>query len=196
MNKREQQKQATRQRLIATARELFSEQGLQVNAADIACAAQVSRATFYLHFTSINELLRELTQEIWISASELYTRFSLLPDWSRESLYDWLLEVSQAWQRDAKLMGVLVDNRQNELRSEYHRHLHEYTEILITASDERWAHMSPEEAKQRAFLLIVQLETCMLEWVVRGWPAAADMMLQTLADIWHCTLLPSPREPR
>lgn len=193
MNKREQQKQATRQKLITAARELFIEQGLQVNAADIACASQVSRATFYLHFTSINELLQVLTEEIWIGANDLYVRFSLLPDWSRQSLHSWLLEVSHAWQRDAKLMGLLVDYRQDEMRSEYHRYLHEYTEIL-TSAPERWAHMSPEEAKQRAFLLIVQLEACMLEWVVRGWPASADVMLRILADIWHSTLLPPPRE--
>jgi AcrR family transcriptional regulator len=57
--------QRTRRRLLGHAMELFAKQGYQpTTAAEIAAAAGVSRATFFLHFPTKAALLGELSREI------------------------------------------------------------------------------------------------------------------------------------
>jgi len=61
---RQAQRQRTRTRIVTAARELFSErQYMVVSADDIATAAGISRATFYLHFSGKEEVLRTILAE-------------------------------------------------------------------------------------------------------------------------------------
>ena len=57
--------QRTRRRLLGFAMQLFAEQGYQpTTVAEIAAAAGVSRATFFLHFPTKAALLGELSREV------------------------------------------------------------------------------------------------------------------------------------
>ena len=51
-----------------------------------------------------------------------------------------------------------------------------------------WDRFSPDEARRRAYLLIMQLERCMDAWHYGGWKNDREALLKTLTDIWVATL--------
>lgn len=62
---RDAQKQRTRELLIEHGLKLFASKGYQaVKVEDIAAAAGTTRATFYLHFASKAELMRQLIDDV------------------------------------------------------------------------------------------------------------------------------------
>ncbi|WP_312354326.1 TetR/AcrR family transcriptional regulator [Aminipila sp.] len=65
MNKRQEQKERTREHLIQVAFEQFSENGLtSTKTADIAAAAQVSHGTVFSHFPTKEVLLETVIEEV------------------------------------------------------------------------------------------------------------------------------------
>lgn len=64
LNRHQQRKAATHQKLLDAARELIVEQGYNnVDILDITEAANLSKATFYQHFPNKEECVRELVQQ-------------------------------------------------------------------------------------------------------------------------------------
>ena len=75
-NSREIQKEQTRELLIKTAYDIFSEKGImRTRASDIAQAAHVSHGTVFVHFTSMDALIEEVVtvygQKIALRTHEL-----------------------------------------------------------------------------------------------------------------------------
>ncbi len=61
MNKRQVQKEQTRQHILITARRLFCQNGfLRTSTAQIAAAAQVAEGTLFLHFKNKNSFILEI----------------------------------------------------------------------------------------------------------------------------------------
>ncbi|HML20704.1 MAG TPA: TetR/AcrR family transcriptional regulator [Aggregatilinea sp.] len=92
MNRYEQRKAATHQRLIAAARELIGAQGYEnVDILDITERANLSKATFYQHFPNKEACVRALilqgfealTQQIFDSERTTPNRW----EWARDSFY-------------------------------------------------------------------------------------------------------------
>lgn len=57
MNKRQQQKENTKKRIVAAAYELFTEHGFSATTSDIAKAINVSHGTIFVHFPTRDDLL-------------------------------------------------------------------------------------------------------------------------------------------
>ncbi|WP_162909649.1 TetR/AcrR family transcriptional regulator [Aggregatilinea lenta] len=92
MNRYEQRKAATHQRLIEAARELIGTQGYEsVDILDITERANLSKATFYQHFSNKEACVRALilqgfealAQEIFDSERESRTQL----EWARDSFF-------------------------------------------------------------------------------------------------------------
>ncbi len=90
INRHEQRKASTRQNLLNAARELIAEEGYQhVEILDITERANVSKATFYQHFSNKETCVRELmlqgfdalVDEIFSSGLQAPSR----PEWARNS---------------------------------------------------------------------------------------------------------------
>ena len=95
---RVEQKRATREALIESARALFVEAGYTSTTADaIAKAAGVSRATFYLHFRSKAEIVQWHMSALEQPIRDAYRRLDALDDPSLGDVTDWLNEHALFW---------------------------------------------------------------------------------------------------
>jgi AcrR family transcriptional regulator len=82
------QREATRQRILAAASDVFAARGyLDANIADIIASAKVSRATFYSHFESKEAALAAVLEHFVASlAAALRPVLARTPDGAREEL--------------------------------------------------------------------------------------------------------------
>ncbi len=185
---RKQQKNYTRQRLIQVARELFVENGTQATGIDdIARAAGTSRATVYTHFGGKQDIIRELLSEMWDTAQGLCEGFGALDSWSAASFAAWLQQVFEAWEEYGESTKVVLREMPAEVSSEFQPRLNAQVDAL-TRSSEKWKQFTPDEARRRAVLLLLQLHRCMSAWHYEGWTTDRQALLQTLTEIWLATL--------
>jgi len=76
-NRKAQQKEQTRLRLVEAALTLFAEQGYdETTTSDIAALAGVTERTFYLHFATKADAIIELTPE-WAQTLVAYIRSTI-----------------------------------------------------------------------------------------------------------------------
>jgi AcrR family transcriptional regulator len=89
---REQQREFTRERLIQGALKVFAHKGyVAATADDIAAAAGASRATFYLHFHSKQDIIAELGLRMIPEVQQFYSELdNLLESGSRDDFRDWM----------------------------------------------------------------------------------------------------------
>lgn len=188
---REQQRQATRARIIEAALSVFERRGMgAATIEEILNAAGVSRATFYAHFTGKPDVGRAILADMWDRSTDLYARFAELPDWSRASIRGWLAEVGEAWRIHHDGMRMLLREMLAELSADSRTHQQGFVAALI-GDGGRWAAFTPEEAQRRAQLLIFQVERSMMAVHVEGWETDFEGLLDTLSDIWIATLAPA-----
>ncbi len=87
LGKRELQKQQVRERLLAEALYLFSEQGLEkTTVSDIVDRTGIARGTFYNYFTDINSLFDALIESLNIRVKESIQQARIQSD----NVYDYL----------------------------------------------------------------------------------------------------------
>lgn len=95
---RVEQKRATREALIESARTMFVESGYTATTAEaIAKAAGVSRATFYLHFRSKAEIVQWHMSALEQPILEAYRRLDALENPSLGDVTAWLDEHATFW---------------------------------------------------------------------------------------------------
>lgn len=187
---REQQRLATRTRIIDAALLVFEKRGMgAATIEEILGAAGVSRATFYAHFTGKPDVGRAILAEMWDRGTELYHRFAALPDWTRPSIRGWLSDVGEAWRIHHDGMRTLLREMLAELSADARTRQGTFVATLI-GDGARWSAFSPQEARRRAQLLIFQIERTMMAFHIEGWDTDFDALLDTLADIWIATLTP------
>ncbi|MBV9996133.1 MAG: TetR/AcrR family transcriptional regulator [Caulobacteraceae bacterium] len=88
---RDEQRLLTRNRIIAAARELFAERTyIAVSVDDIAAVAGVGRATFYLHFSGKEDVLRSLLAQDLERQSTLFGMLANMAEPSHEELKRWI----------------------------------------------------------------------------------------------------------
>jgi AcrR family transcriptional regulator len=185
---RAQQKQYTRQRLIAAAAGLFETKGYDATTVDdIVAEAGAARATFYLHFTGKSDIVAELADRIWADTSAMFATFGELPDWSHATVRAWLNAYVTRGEQNRQALNIFAEQLPHALRRQHQEHLKDFVASL-TRPAERWAHFSKPEAKRRAYLLITQLEMFMPSWMAGRWSRERSAMLDTLATVWRNTL--------
>ncbi|MCF2533590.1 TetR/AcrR family transcriptional regulator [Yinghuangia soli] len=185
---RAQQKQYTRERLLAAACDSFEAKGYDATTVDdIVAAAGAARATFYLHFTGKADIVTLLADRIWTTTGARFAAFGELPDWSHATIRAWLEEYVTGGLENKQALRMFADQLPHTLREQHQEHLKVFVASLLQPP-ERWAHFSKPEARRRAYLLITQLETFMPSWMAGRWVRERSAMLDTLASVWCNTL--------
>jgi hypothetical protein len=103
----------------------------------------------------------------------------------------WLARVERLWNADGGLTRIVLGATPQAVQREYQEHLREYIDAL-TADPQKWSGFSRDEARRRAYLLIVQLERCMNDQDHIDPPVGRSHLLDSLAAIWAATLAPPP----
>jgi AcrR family transcriptional regulator len=192
---RDEQKRATRAKLVDAARILFEERGYAaVTVDDIASAVGCSRATFYVHFPSKVAMLKTIGEAgMAASAFTFYIDLDrVLDTHSRAEFTAWLERAFDWFDENKRLLPAWDEAVALE------------PEFRITARDgmtqlpnampkylERWPSDQRDEARLRVELLVSQLERFFTRWAVQGTIDVTRVQAaEVLTDIWFPALLP------
>jgi AcrR family transcriptional regulator len=182
---RAEQRDLTRRRLRDAALEVFERRGYAAATIDeIAVAAGASRATFYLHFKSKADVIRELVQTM-PERDGIWDALSRLQQPSREEVGAWLRQVVELY--DARRAYFLAVEQaitvEPELTEGYYRLVDGYVDQAAEA-----LHEDVDDARVHALLLWVQLSRFCFLWRVRGMELDEERAIAYLTDIWHDAL--------
>ncbi len=189
---REEQKRATRARLVEAARAQFSSRGYAaVTVDDIASDVGCSRATFYLHFPSKVEVLRAVSENDVLSAIEFYEGLDrVLATDSRDIFRAWIAgaidwfeqhkDMLAAWNEATALEPAFTETARAGVSS-----LPEAMPLYL----DRWSPERRDEGRLRVELLVAQLERFFARWALHGTiEVPADKAVDVLTDIWYPAL--------
>lgn len=189
------QKEMTRRLLLSTALELFESQGYATTTVDdIAAAAGTTRVTFYAHFPSRSDLMKELIAEL----NEILQRVSspdhgstandlvaAVRDGSRDAIWAWLTERSKQWDTIrpytvAAFEAAAVDP---QLRGLVDQWIEEVASDIEAALGEA-GRFDPATRHMRGVVAFAQLDHVARNWAQGRDRGDLDRMIDVLTDSW------------
>jgi AcrR family transcriptional regulator len=160
----QEQKRATRDKLVAAARSVFAEKGYAaVTVDDILRHAQISRGAFYAHFEDKFAVFEVLFEDVRASAYVIFEHLAQIPDPSIDQIKQWLAEEVVFVKASADLL--LTSTQVAAIEPAFERGQHAFAfevirilgtgfpafEIALTDSEDG------KEALIRALMLLVQI---------------------------------------
>ncbi|WP_441347224.1 TetR/AcrR family transcriptional regulator [Rhodococcus sp. OK302] len=199
---RDEQKRATRAKLVDAARTLFEERGYAaVTVDDIASVVGCSRATFYVHFPSRVEMLKTIgAAGMATSAFASYMDLDEVLDSGSRAEFTLWLEQSFDWFDENKRLLPAWDEAV-ALEPEFRITARDGISGLPDAMPKylsRWPADEQDEARLRVELLVTQLERFFTRWAVQGTiDVTRAQAARVLTDIWFPALSPAdPESPK
>lgn len=188
---RQQYKQMTSERVIDASVRVFLERGYADSTIDdIVAAAEVGRATFYLHFKSKLEVMRAIIQAKEEQNEALIKELRADRNPTPESLEGWLRRFVSHWsaEGDRFLVGLQALASEPELSGELEVGLRLTAETLakILAKKRR---LPPAETALRAELLVGALQQACRALVTSPQRYDVDLVVRVVAGIWIENLL-------
>ncbi|MFC8934231.1 TetR/AcrR family transcriptional regulator [Rhodococcus sp. NPDC057135] len=195
---RDEQKRATRAKLVDAARTLFEERGYAaVTVDDIASVVGCSRATFYVHFASKVEMLKTIgAAGMAASAFAFYIDLDRVLDTnSRVEFTAWLQRAFDWFDENKRLLPAW--DEAVALEPEFRETARDGMTQLPNAMPKylgRWPAEQHDEARLRVELLVSQLERFFTRWAVQGTIDVTRVQAaEVLADIWFPALSPESK---
>ncbi|MFC9788004.1 TetR/AcrR family transcriptional regulator [Rhodococcus sp. NPDC127528] len=190
---RDEQKRATRAKLMESARGLFAARGYAAVTVDgIVAEVGCSRATFYLHFPGKVDVLLALAQDgMAPTALAFYQDLDrVLDTGSRAEFTDWITRAIE-WFQTYKDMLQAWDEA-TALEPEFRAIAREGIIALpnsMTGYLARWPESERDEARLRVELLVTQLERFFTRWAMLGTiDVSGERAAEVLTDIWFPAL--------
>lgn len=185
---RDAQKDVTRQRLVAAATVVFSRDGYVAGTIeDVAAAAGVSRATFYLHFKDKGEVLSPLLDRLADESMKIYEDLVALGEATPDQLNRWMSDTVRYWERNLREVDVVQQALATDPSSteSYLLALEKSVRIMSEHLVERRG-IDQAEARLTGRLLILQLDRLCFFWIVRGMPVDMDRdsIIELMTSIW------------
>jgi AcrR family transcriptional regulator len=188
---RAQQKQFTRERLVAAAIDVMDRDGYgAATVEDIAAAAGASRATFYVHFGGKIEVVREVMERLQAESEAIYDALYEIETLTPELLHTFLDETLHYWERNRAACNVVEQAVMTdpELSGTGSRMAMVVADALA-AHIVRWrGGITRESARLLALLLLLQADRACYFWIVRGVAFDRERALDVLTDNWWQTL--------
>ncbi|NKR44600.1 TetR/AcrR family transcriptional regulator [Prescottella equi] len=188
---REEQKRATRAKLVAAARNQFESRGYAaVTVDEIASEVGCSRATFYVHFPGKLEILEAVSAEATSVMSYYEDLDRVLETRSRAEFTQWLARVFEWFQENRRMLPAYDEAvaLEPELRTVARRELSALPNAM-TQFLGQWPEEDRDEARLRIELLLAQLERFFTRWAVQGTiDVSAERATAVLTDIWFPAL--------
>jgi len=191
---RDAHKALTRARILEAAAKRFSSTGYGVTTVDdVALDAGIGRATFYLHFGSLQEVMEALLEGVLPAVHALYDELAALPVVDHAALVAWLGRFFDFY---AGHKGVLSASMQAEtVDLQWSRRIEAVSWKFVA----RFAPSGPassssptaarKEARQvRALILLEELDRLAYLIAVRGWKVDRGAAIDVLAEHWRAFL--------
>jgi AcrR family transcriptional regulator len=135
-----------------------------------------------MHFPSKESVLQELWEDLWRDICALHTELASRCDWSHPVLNAWLSTVSGVWREHAHILALAMYSPMAGLYDTLGERLKTEAEKLAVAP--HWMSFTPDEARRRSHLLLLQLHQAMAALHFRGWCVDAEALVESLTDIW------------
>ncbi len=184
---RVEQKRATREALIESARALFVDSGYTSTTAEaIAKAAGVSRATFYLHFRSKAEIVQWHMSALEQPIREAYQRLDALVDPSLDEVTDWLDEHALFWRAHRAEFASMEQALSHEalVSDEWFAMLR----CVASGMENLLGRQSSDDARLRARLhvtsMLMSTDRNFHFALVQGHDENFDLLVSVLAEQW------------
>jgi AcrR family transcriptional regulator len=189
---RDAQKQRTRELLIQHGLELFASKGYQAVKIDhIAAAAGATRATFYLHFASKAELMRQLIADVGVilTTDDDPPLAAVIETGHPDMVRDWLSRRFDQWQdiRPYMLAAHQAEASEPDVSAKLDEWFDGTIEAMRTGLDAA-GRFDPETRRMRCTLAFGEFEFLSRQWFRRGWQVERHVALEVLTDSW-CHLL-------
>ena len=156
---------------------------------DIAVAAEVSRATAYLHFAGKPVLLEALLEEDWTSQIRLFERLRAVDFVDPRQLGEWIGQVAQGMVKVRDSFGIhrAALGQNPALTTRHQQHRRSLAEILLLAIDQVWGDPAGPLARDvEAELIVAELEyfgtAAALGWTQDQIEAGAALITTRLQD--------------
>jgi AcrR family transcriptional regulator len=197
---RDEQKVLTRQRVLDAAVAVFSEKAfLDATMDDIARAGGVTRATVYAHFPGgKSDMVQALVARVYESIDEAYAGLAGSGDWTRTGLRAWIEALVTRWRELTPAIRVLTTAgtsiaRESTDSGDRYLAAHKRYVALLADDVRRWPHTPAPEARQRALMAVLQVESFLTLWLSGGWPVETADPLDLLTDAVCHLLAPALR---
>lgn len=197
---REEQKRFTRQRLLEAAKDVFARTGYaSATIEDITTAAGASRATFYLHFRSKADIVRELFLQVLLpDANAIYEELHELGDPSWDEVRAFVDRTLSYWDRHQSTIDLLQQAHaveRDEIAATWSFALTDTASVLAHYL-EHVRGVDPEDARARAIMLIGLLDRFHFFCRLPGVEVPATVALDQLTHMWWAAFQPSPSRSR
>lgn len=161
-NKRQKQKEQTREKLLSAATSWFIKKGFEATTVDdIATGAGVSRQAFYLHFQTKQDIIETIRDNVEIRITEEYRTLANISGVTVRRLADWInhfLDVCREDQQSILILLRIIPGMPGFLR----RHTDYYIRMIALLSEKipafRTAVAGDKQRQAEALLLLFQLE--------------------------------------
>lgn len=188
---RQQHKQMTRERVLDASVRVFLERGYADSTIDdIVAAAELGRATFYLHFKSKLEVMRAIIKSREEQNEALIKELRADHNPTPESLEAWLSRFVNHWsaEGDRFLVGLQALASEPELTGELEAGLRLTAETLAKFLAKK-RRLPAAETALRAELLVGALQQACRALVVSPQRYDVDLVVRVVAGIWIDNLL-------
>lgn len=194
-----QQKQESRQKIVAAADALFAQRSyIGTSIEDIAREAGISRVTFYKHFKSKLDVAVGILDRYASKMIDDYGSLGRIADPDTAQIAIWIKHILALWRSQKNSMDTLAslvrqDPQIGARRTQTYTHtiarLGEGIPAFALA-----ASGTDEEAHVRAHLLLIELEDLCYELVISEWPVNEDMAVNVVAGHFR-DFIASVRDP-
>ncbi|HLG90444.1 MAG TPA: helix-turn-helix domain-containing protein [Alphaproteobacteria bacterium] len=184
----ERQKQDSREKVLAAAREVFNEMPYALVAVeDIIARAGVSRATFYRHFPSKFAVGKALHDEFWPRLFALYRGLAEMRDSGEQALARWVRTILDFYRSEKTL--VVAFQQMMVIEPEFEPTVNQISlEVIRTlaASRASLGHLLEKSRRGRsarveARLVLEQLDDFLYAAVVHDWMEEVDDGVRVMA---------------
>lgn len=184
---RQAQRELTRRCIIDAAVEQFSARSaLEVTVEDLARAAGVSRATVYAHFPRMSDIVAAILDDLYATGEHIFQQLAEVPEWTPASIRSWLDDVAAHYDAAAQKVrvtavpGTVIDCEESRRR---HRG---YIDTIV--GGQCWRGLEPEDAQQRAFMLVLIVESFFIARLTGSSPLPQGYPLDFLCETIYAIL--------
>lgn len=182
---------ATRKRLLVTARELFEAEGFeQASINRIVDAANVSRGTFYLYFSSRSEIFKSLIQTIQndLVAMQRWSLSDIVTP--EDGLRQVIRSYFQFYRENARMMAVLeqvavYDDEFREMRLGMRRAVGGRAVQFIERLQQQGTVPATVDARYAATALTGMVDRFAFVWLILEEDFEEEQAIETLATLWY-----------
>ncbi|WP_380876335.1 hypothetical protein ACFB49_08220 [Sphingomonas sp. DBB INV C78] len=180
------QKEATRQKLLASAHAVFADNGYATTSVDmIVEEAEVSRTSFYRHFDDKYAVAQALFSELIPEVQDRWRELLAIPRPGLADVVAWVTAYVDLLEVNRVLIGVLREVDAIEVRAQ--QRVLDYHNDLLAVMAARVPGLGDEGAvpRARALLLLLQVDQFSYAMSIRNWPIERGVMIAAMAALIH-----------